>query len=74
PDTPPKPSSKVTFKDVIGVEAFSLFKDRSFTIFFIGSILICIPLSFYYAMANPSLTDAGMLNVENKMSLGQVSE
>jgi MFS family permease len=25
-------------------------------------------------MANPSLTDAGMLNVENKMSLGQVSE
>lgn len=74
PDTPPKAASKVTFKDIIGVEAFSLFKDRSFTIFFIGSILICIPLSFYYAMANPSLTDSGMLNVENKMSLGQVSE
>lgn len=74
PDTPPKPSSKITFKDIIGVEAFSLFKDRSFTVFFIGSILICIPLSFYYSMANPSLTDAGMLNVENKMSLGQVSE
>jgi len=74
PDTPPKLSSKVTFRDIIGVEAFSLFKDRSFTVFFIGSILICIPLSFYYAMANPSLTDAGMLNVENKMSLGQVSE
>jgi len=74
PDTPPKLSSRVTFRDIIGVEAFSLFKDRSFTVFFIGSILICIPLSFYYAMANPSLTDAGMLNVENKMSLGQVSE
>jgi MFS family permease len=25
-------------------------------------------------MANPSLTDSGMLNVENKMSLGQASE
>lgn len=74
PDTPPKSSSNLTFRDIIGVEAFSLFKDRSFTIFFIGSILICIPLSFYYAMANPSLTDSGMLNVENKMSLGQVSE
>jgi MFS family permease len=51
-----------------------LFKDRSFAIFFISSLLICIPLSFYYAMANPSLTDSGMTNVENKMSLGQASE
>ena len=37
-------------------------------------MLICIPLSFYYALANPSLNDAGMQHVENKMSLGQVSE
>ena len=74
PDTPPESTGSTTVRDIIGVEAFSLFKDRSFTIFFIASILICIPLSFYYAMANPSLTDSGMLNVENKMSLGQVSE
>ncbi len=74
PDTPPNPKKDISFRDIIGYDAFSLFKDRSFTIFFIGSILICIPLSFYYAMANPSLTDAGMTNVENKMSLGQVSE
>lgn len=74
PDTPAIPKKSISFKDIIGFEAFSLFRDRSFTIFFIGSILICIPLSFYYAMANPSLTDAGMANVENKMSLGQVSE
>jgi len=56
------------------LDAFKLFKDRSFAIFFVSSLLICIPLSFYYAMANPSLTDSGMTNVENKMSLGQVSE
>jgi len=37
-------------------------------------VAICIPLSFYYALANPSLTDSHMLNVENKMSLGQASE
>jgi nucleoside transporter len=74
PNTPPKPSSHTTFSDILGLDAFKLFKDRSFAIFFISSLLICIPLSFYYAMANPSLTDSGMTNVENKMSLGQASE
>lgn len=85
PDTPPAASgSRVSFGDIIGKDAFVLFKDRSFLIFFLSSILICIPLSFYYAWANSSLTDAyqaanpGMdpklFKIENKMSLGQVSE
>jgi nucleoside transporter len=74
PDTPPKPSTSTSFADILGLDAFKLFKDRSFAVFFISSLLICIPLSFYYAMANPSLTDSGMTNVENKMSLGQASE
>lgn len=74
PDTPPAAKGPASFAQIIGADAFVLFKNRSFVIFFISSILICIPLSFYYAMANPSLTDAGMTNVENKMSLGQASE
>jgi len=74
PDTPPKPNTNTSFAAILGLDAFRLFKDSSFSIFFISSLLICIPLSFYYAMANPSLTDSGMTNVENKMSLGQVSE
>ena len=65
-------------------DAFVLFKDRSFAIFFLSSILICIPLSFYYTWGNSSLTDAykvafpgvdsSSFNIENKMSLGQASE
>jgi len=74
PDTPPTAKGPTGFAEIIGADAFVLFRDRSFAIFFVSSILICIPLSFYYAMANPSLTDAGMTNVENKMSLGQASE
>ncbi len=74
PDTPPKATGGATFAQILGLDAFKLFRDRSFAIFFLSSVLICIPLSFYYAMANPSLTDAGMQNVENKMSLGQASE
>jgi len=75
PDTPPKPAaSGASLGQILGADAFKLFKDRSFAIFFLSSVLICIPLSFYYAMANPALTDSGMTNVENKMSLGQASE
>ena len=74
PDTPPKATTSTSFSQILGLDAFKLFKDRSFAIFFLSSVLICIPLSFYYAMANPSLTDGGMKNVENKMSLGQASE
>ncbi|GAB3711292.1 MFS transporter [Spirosoma flavus] len=74
PNTPPKAASSSSVAQILGLDAFKLFKDRSFAIFFLSSVLICIPLSFYYAMANPSLTDGGMQNVENKMSLGQASE
>ncbi|MCY7350845.1 MAG: MFS transporter [Cytophagaceae bacterium] len=74
PDTPPRATGKTSFAQVLGADAFQLFRDRSFLIFFISSVLICIPLSFYYAMANPALTDAGVSNVENKMSLGLISE
>jgi nucleoside transporter len=74
PDTPPKATAATSVGQILGFDAFRLFRDRSFAIFFLSSVLICIPLSFYYAMANPALTDAGMKNVENKMSLGQVSE
>ena len=84
PRTPPVSSGPVSFSQIIGKDAFVLFRDRSFVIFFISSILICIPLSFYYTWANPSLTDAykaalpgvdpGTFKIENKMSLGQASE
>jgi nucleoside transporter len=74
PNTPPKADKNASVAQILGLDALKLFKNRSFLIFFISSILICIPLSFYYAMANPSLTDSHMSNVENKMSLGQASE
>ena len=75
PSTPPKAKgTKTTFAQVLGADAFVLFKDRSFTIFFIASILICIPLSFYYSLTNLFLTDAGMKNVTSNMTFGQFSE
>ena len=75
PSTPPKSSGKkATWKDVMGWEAISLFKDRSFLVFTISSLLISIPLAFYYSFTNPFLNEMGMVNAAGKMTLGQVSE
>ena len=75
PDTPPKAKgTTATFRQILGADAFVLFKDASFTVFFIASVLICIPLSFYYSLTNLYLTDAGMKNVTSNMTFGQFSE
>ena len=74
PNTPPKATGNATVGQILGTDALVLFKDRSFLIFFLSSVLVCIPLAFYYAHGNLSLTESNMTNVENKMSLGQVSE
>lgn len=75
PKTPPKAKgTTATFSQILGSDSFVLFKDRSFTVFFISSILICIPLSFYYSLTNLYLTEAGMENVTSSMTFGQFSE
>ncbi len=76
PKTPPKAKDgkKLTISDILGLDALKLLKDRNFLIFFIASILICIPLAFYYQNANPFLTEIGMDNPTGKMTIGQISE
>ena len=76
PKTPPKVANtdKVKIGDLLGFDALRLLKDRNFAIFFVSSILICIPLAFYYQNAHPFLTDVGMENPTGKMAIGQVSE
>ncbi|MBL7873060.1 MAG: nucleoside permease [Cyclobacteriaceae bacterium] len=71
PNTPPKGK---TSESPLGSEAFVLFKDKPYLIFFIAAILVCIPLSFYYGFANVFLNQLGMENVAFKMTFGQVSE
>ncbi|MBV9989433.1 MAG: nucleoside permease, partial [Chitinophagaceae bacterium] len=73
PDTPPK-GKAAGASSALGTEAFVLFKERPYLIFFIAAILVCIPLSFYYGFANPFLNDIGFANAAGKMTLGQVSE
>jgi nucleoside transporter len=76
PKTPPTKSAKekVSIKEILGFDALRLLKDKNFAIFFISSILICIPLAFYYQNANPFLTNIGVANPTGKMTIGQISE
>ncbi len=75
PNTPPKASaSQTSAAKVLGTEAFVLFKNKSYAIFFIAAILVCIPLSFYYGFANAFLNEIGMQGAASKMILGQISE
>jgi len=76
PKTPPYKNDQRNFslKNALGGDALKLLNDRNFLLFFIASILICIPLAFYYQQANPFLVELGMDNPTAKMSLGQASE
>lgn len=75
PSTPPqKTDKKIGLRDILGLDALALLKDKSFAAFALCSMLISIPLAFYYAFANLYLNELGMEDAVAKMSLGQLSE
>ncbi len=75
PHTPPSPSDgPATVRDVLGLDALALLKSRSYLVFFIASVLICIPLAFYYNFTNLYLNEIGVSGAAAVQSLGQVSE
>ncbi len=74
PKTPPNKGDKVTISDILGLDALKLLKDRNFLVFFLASVLICIPLAFYYQHAGQFLGEIGVDKPAEKMTIGQMSE
>lgn len=75
PNTPaPAKGTKFDIGSALGLDTLRLLKNRSFAVFIVCSMLICIPLAAYYAFAATYAGEAGMENVPIKMTFGQMSE
>jgi nucleoside transporter len=76
PKTPPVGGSEnsKSLATIFGSDALGILKDRNYFIFFVASVLICIPLAFYYQYANPFLIEVQVENATGIMTIGQMSE
>jgi len=75
PKTPPQnKGGSLSLSEILGLDALKLLKDKNFLVFFMSSVLICIPLAFYYQNISPFLTELKVENSTAWASLGQVSE
>jgi len=73
PHTPPSQEGRVSIRQVLGLDALVMLKDRSYLTFLVSSVLICIPLAFYYQITSRIVEMTG-LPIARTMSYGQMSE
>ena len=74
---PPAKGEPVSLGKVVGIDAWAMFKDKSFFIFALASFLICIPLAGYYAKGAGFVDEMGIKlfgSTTGAMSTGQMSE
>jgi len=76
PHVPPKKEKKANLKELIGLDALSLFKSRAFATIMIASVLIFIPVSFYFGFTASFMADIGIDTdiIPNRISMGQMAE
>lgn len=73
PHTPPTGTGPISARQILGLDALILLKDRSYFVFMLSSLLICIPLAFYYQITSRVVEMSG-LPIGQTMSYGQMSE
>lgn len=75
PHTPPPAKGKpIDISSLLMLDALKLLKNTSFLVFAICSILICIPLGYYFGQTSAFLGAAGFNQAASMMTLGQMSE
>jgi nucleoside transporter len=75
PHTPPPAKGKpIDIGSLLMLDALKLLKNPSFLVFSICSMLICIPLGYYYGQTSAYLGAAGFTQAASTMTIGQMSE
>jgi nucleoside transporter len=65
---------RISFRDVIGLEAFTKLKSKPFIIFIISLLFISLPFAAYFSYVPVFLQSADISNPAFKMTFGQMSE
>ena len=73
PNTPPTATGPVSIKQIIGWDALVMLTKPNYLVFMLSSMLICIPLAFYYQITSRIVEMSG-LPIGQTMSYGQMSE
>src|SRR5690606_26524729 len=73
-NAPVKSAGKAGVGQLLGFFRFRLFRQRSFLVLLLFSLLICISLALYGSFSNLFFTSVGVLNAAASMSLGQVAD
>ncbi len=75
PHTPPSARGEaVSLRSIVGIDALRQLGSRSFCVFIVSSMLICIPLAAYYNFTQLFLEAAAFPRIAAIQTLGQVSE
>jgi nucleoside transporter len=75
PHTPPPSRGKaINLRALFMVDAFRLLARPSFFVFILCSMLICIPLAYYFSSTSGFLANMGFKQPASAMAIGQMSE
>ena len=75
PTTPPPAKGQpLDWGAVLMFDAFKLLAKPAFFIFILCSMLICVPLAYYFSATSIFLSDMGFKQPASSMSVGQMSE
>ena len=75
PDTPPSnDGSRFSASKVLGLEAFSLLRDRNYLVFIIGSFATMIAFILYFSYSAQFLSEKGFANITITLNWGQAAE
>jgi len=75
PHTPaPAKGEPINLRALLMVDAFALFKRPAFAVFMLCSMLVCVPLAYYYGTMSNYLGNTGFLQPASTMTIGQMSE